>query len=93
VVLMANLIRLTPAKHQLFWHAISRSGSESAKEKLMLVRLPFFLILSALVFGCMSGPSSDQLPNYVETELTDSPIPRGSMVAMPDLPGDIGGPE
>jgi hypothetical protein len=59
----------------------------------MLVRLPFFLFLSALVSGCVSGPSGGQTPNYVETELTDSPIPRGSMVASPDLPGDIGGPE
>jgi hypothetical protein len=59
----------------------------------MLVRLLFVLILSALVSGCVSGSSGSQPPNYVETELTDSPIPRGSMVAMPDLPGDIGGPE
>ena len=59
----------------------------------MLVKLSFFLILSALVSGCVSGPSGGQPPNYVETELTDSPIPRGSMVASPDLPGDIGGPE
>lgn len=59
----------------------------------MLVRLLFVLILSALVSGCMSGPSGGQPPNYVETELTDSPIPRGSMVAMPDLPGDVGIPE
>lgn len=59
----------------------------------MLVRLPFFLVLLALVFGCVSGPSGGQPPNYVETGLTDSPIPRGSMVAMPDLPDGIGGPE
>ena len=59
----------------------------------MLVRLPFFLILSVLVSGCVSSPSGGQLPNYVETELTQSPIPRGSMVGSPDLPGDIGGPE
>jgi hypothetical protein len=59
----------------------------------MLVRLPFFLILSALVSGCMSGPSGGQPPNYVEAELTQSSIPRGSMVAMPDLPSDVGGPE
>jgi hypothetical protein len=59
----------------------------------MPMRLPLFLILSALVSGCVSGPSSGQPPNYVETELTQSPIPRGSMVASPDLPGDIGGPE
>jgi hypothetical protein len=52
----------------------------------MLVRLPFFLILSALVCGCVSDPSGGQPPTYVETGLTDSPIPRGSMVAMPDLP-------
>jgi hypothetical protein len=63
------------------------------KEKSMLVRLSLFLILSALVSGCVSGPSGGQPPNYVETELTQSPIPRGSMVASPDLPGDIGGPE
>jgi hypothetical protein len=59
----------------------------------MLVRLPFFLILAGLVSGCVSGPSGGQPPNYVETELTQNPIPRGSMVASPDLPGDIGGPE
>jgi hypothetical protein len=59
----------------------------------MLVRLLFVLVLSALVSGCVSGPSTGQPPNYVETQLTDSPIPRGSMVAMPDLPGDIGSPE
>ena len=59
----------------------------------MPVRLLFVLILSALVSGCVSGPSGGHLPNYVETQLTDSPIPRGSMVASPDLPGDIGGPE
>jgi hypothetical protein len=75
------------ARHHSFWF------SESAKEKSMLVRLPLFLILSALVSGCVSGPSGGQPPNYVETELTQSPIPRGSMVASPDLPGDIGGPE
>jgi hypothetical protein len=59
----------------------------------MLVRLPFALILSVLISGCVSGPSGGQPPNYVETQLTDSPIPRGSMVATPDLPGDVGGPE
>jgi hypothetical protein len=59
----------------------------------MLVRLPFFLILSVLVAGCVSGPSNRQPPNYVEAELTDNPIPRGSMVAMPDLPDHVGGPE
>jgi hypothetical protein len=59
----------------------------------MLVRLPLFLILSILVAGCVSGPSGGRPPNYVEAELTQSPIPRGSMVAMPDLPGDVGGPE
>jgi hypothetical protein len=72
---------------------INRSHSESAKEKTMLVKLPFFLILSALVAGCVSGPSGGPPPNYVEAEITDNPIPRGSMVAMPDLPGDIGEPE
>ena len=51
------------------------------------------LILSALVSGCVSGPSGGQPPNYFETELPQNPIPRGSMVAMPDLPGDVGGPE
>ncbi len=59
----------------------------------MLGRLPFFLILSVLASGCMSGTSGRQPPNYVEAELTQTPIPRGSMVATPDLPGDIGGPE
>jgi len=59
----------------------------------MLVRLLFFLVLLAMVAGCMSGPSAGRTPNYVEAELTQSPIPRGSMVAMPDLPGDVGGPE
>lgn len=59
----------------------------------MLVRLPIFLFLSALLCGCMSGPSGGQAPNYVESGLTQSPIPRGSMVASPDLPGDIGDPE
>ncbi|MBZ6078072.1 hypothetical protein [Microvirga puerhi] len=59
----------------------------------MLVRLPFFLILSVLVSGCMSGTSGSQPPNYVEAGLTQSPLPRGSMVASPDLPGAIGGPE
>jgi hypothetical protein len=91
--LMADFIRPTLPQHLSLWHAITRSGSESAKEKSMLVRLPFFLILSALVSGCVSGPSGGQPPNYVEAELTQNPIPRGSMVAMPDLPGDIGGPE
>lgn len=59
----------------------------------MLVRLPLFLILSALVSGCVSGASGRQPPNYVEAELTQNPLPRGSMVASPDLPGAIGGPE
>jgi len=59
----------------------------------MLVRLPFFLILSLLVGGCVSGTSGHQPPNYVEAELTDNPIPRGSMVGTPDLPDDVGGPE
>ena len=93
MTLMADFIRPTPARHRSLWHAITRSRSESAKEKSMLVKLSFFLILSALVSGCVSGSSGSQPPNYVETQLTDSPIPRGSMVAMPDLPGDIGGPE
>lgn len=83
----------TPPQHLPLWHAIARSGSESAKEKSMLVRLPFFLILAALASGCVSSPSGDQPPNYVEAELTQSPIPRGSMVATPDLPDDVGGPE
>lgn len=78
---------------RLPWHAVPRFGSYSAKEKSMLVRLPLFLILSILVAGCVSGPSGGRPPNYVEAELTQSPIPRGSMVAMPDLPGDVGGPE
>ncbi len=90
---MGDFNRPTLPRCRSPWPAITRSGSESAKEKSMLVRLPFVLILSALVSGCVSGPSGGQPPNYVETELTDSPIPRGSMVAMPDLPGDIGGPE
>ena len=59
----------------------------------MLVKLPFILILSVLVAGCVSSTSGSQPPNYVEAELTDNPIPRGSMDAMPDLPGDIGEPE
>jgi hypothetical protein len=59
----------------------------------MLARLPLFLILSVLVAGCVSSTSGGQPPNYVETELTDNPIPRGSMVSTPDLPGDIGAPE
>lgn len=59
----------------------------------MLVRLPFLLIIVVLVAGCVSSTSGGQPPNYVEAELTDNPIPRGSMVAMPDLPGDIGEPE
>jgi len=59
----------------------------------MLVRLPLFLILSVLVAGCVSGPTGGQPPNYVETELADNPIRRGSMVAMPDLPGYVGEPE
>jgi len=59
----------------------------------MPVRLPLFLILSVLVAGCVSGTAGRQPPNYVEAELTDDPIPRGSMVAMPDLPDDVGGPE
>jgi hypothetical protein len=59
----------------------------------MPMRLPFVLILLVLVCGCVSGPSGGQPPNYVETEFTDSPIPRGSMVAMPDLPDGVGGPE
>jgi len=59
----------------------------------MLARLPLILILSALVAGCVSSTSNRQPPNYVEAELTQSPIPRGSMVATPDLPGDVGLPE
>jgi hypothetical protein len=90
---MADFIRPTLPQHRSLWSAIIGCGSESAKEKSMPVRLPFVLILSALVSGCVSGPSGGQPPNYVETELIDSPIPRGSMVASPDLPGDIGGPE
>jgi hypothetical protein len=90
---MADFIRPPPPQHRPLWHAITRSVSEAAKEKSMPVRLPLFLILSALISGCVSGPSGGQPPNYVETELTQSPIPRGSMVASPDLPGDIGGPE
>src|SRR3954468_16175919 len=90
---MAGFIRPALPQPRSLCHAIPRPGPESAKEKSMLVRLPFFLILFALVSGCVSGPSGGQPPNYVETELNQSPIPRGSMVASPDLPGDIGGPE
>lgn len=61
-------------------------------KKSMLVRLPFLLILSVIAAGCVSGTSDRQLPNYVEAELADNPIPRGSMVA-PDLPDEIGGPQ
>ena len=90
---MPDFIRLTLPRHLSRWQATTRSGPDSAKEKSMPVRLLFVLILSALVSGCVSGPSSGHLPNYVETELTDSPIPRGSMVAMPDLPDGVGEPE
>jgi hypothetical protein len=82
---MTDFIRPTLPQHRSLWSAITRSGCQSAKDKSMLVRLPFVLILS--------GPSGGRPPNYVETELTQNPIPRGSMVASPDLPGDIGGPE
>jgi hypothetical protein len=90
---MVDFNRPTLRRHRLLSPAITRSGSESAKEKSMPVRFPFVLILSVLVAGCVSGPSGGQPPNYVESELTQNPIPRGSMVAMPDLPGDVGGPE
>jgi len=90
---MADVTRPTLARHRSPWQAITRSCPAFAKEKSMLVRLPLFLILSVLVSGCVSGPSGGQSPNYVEAELTDNPIPRGSMVAMPDLPDNVGGPE
>jgi hypothetical protein len=71
------------------------SRSELRQEKSMRVKLPSLLLaaVAVLVSGCMSSNADRQAPNYVEAELTDDPIPRGSMVAMPDLPGDIGEPE
>jgi len=90
---MADFIRPALSRRRSPWHAITLSHREPAKKKPMPVRLPLFLILSVLVSGCVSGPSGGRPPNYVEAELTNNPIPRGSMVAMPDLPGDIGEPE
>lgn len=59
----------------------------------MQAKLPFLLILTALVSGCISGSSEGRPPNYVESQLTQSPIPPGSMGQDPDLPSGIGGPE
>ena len=59
----------------------------------MQSKLPLLLIVTALVSGCMSAGSDTQPPNYVESQLTQSPIPRGSMGNDPDLPGSIGEPE
>ncbi len=59
----------------------------------MQVKLPILFLLMALVPGCMSAGSDGRTPNYVESQLTQSPIPRGAMGEDPDLPGDIGGPE
>jgi len=60
----------------------------------MQAKLTFLVLatLAALVSGCMSS-GADRPPNYVETELTQNPLPRGSMVASPDLPDEIGEPE
>jgi hypothetical protein len=64
------------------------------REKLMQVKLSFLVLatIAALVSGCMSS-SADRPPNYVESQLTQDPLPRGSMVASPDLPDEIGEPE
>jgi hypothetical protein len=59
----------------------------------MQVKLPILFLLMALASGCMSGTSDGRPPNYVESQLTQSPIPPGSMGEDPDLPGDVGGPE
>lgn len=59
----------------------------------MQAKLSLLLILTALVSGCMSGSSDYHPPNYVESQLTQSPIPPGSMGIDPDLPSGVGGPE
>ena len=58
------------------------------------VKLSFLVLatIAALISGCMSS-SADRPPNYVESQLTQDPLPRGSMVASPDLPDEIGEPE
>ena len=61
----------------------------------MQIMLPFLALASiaALVCGCMASRSGTQPPNYVESQLTQDPLPRGSIGAMEDLPDEVGGPE
>ncbi|WP_201834631.1 hypothetical protein [Microvirga zambiensis] len=60
----------------------------------MQVKLSFLVLatIAILVSGCMSS-SADRPPNYVEAQIDENPLPRGSMVASPDLPDEIGEPE
>ena len=60
----------------------------------MQVKLSFLVLatIAALVSGCMSS-GADRPPNYIDAQLAEDPLPRGSMVASPDLPDEIGEPE
>jgi hypothetical protein len=61
----------------------------------MKITLPFLALaaVTVLVCGCMSSSSGGQPPNYVESQLTQDPLPRGSMFETEALPGQVGGPE
>ena len=61
----------------------------------MQIMLPFLTLaaIAALVCGCMASSSGAQPPNYVESQLTQDPLPRGSIGATEALPDEVGGPE
>ena len=61
----------------------------------MKIKLPFLALaaIAVLVCGCMSSSSGGQPPNYVESQLTQDPFPRGSMFETDALPDEVGGPE
>ena len=61
----------------------------------MKITLPFLALaaVAVLVCGCMSSSSGNQPPNYVESQLTQDPLFRGSMVETDALPNFVGEPE
>ena len=61
----------------------------------MKITLSFLALaaIAVLVCGCMSSSPGGQPPNYVESQLTQGPLPRGSMFETDALPDEVGGPE
>jgi hypothetical protein len=58
------------------------------------MKIVLILALALGVTGCMSGSGRiDAEPNYVESQLTQSPLPPGDQYGRDDLPPRVGLPE